>query len=483
MQDPPRNHEPIAIIGGGLSGLACAFYLRQTGFATTIFEASPQWGGRARAVARFPIDSALGVEQCLDNGPHLMMGAYEYFLSLCFEACCDAEPTLTFTDWCDRYFYRTPFAWSSPSLRLQMGEGKSWRSFWQSCRQSQGLTLPDYGAIVRLICDGQWGSRTDETIAQWLGRLKIPARLREELLIPLALSALNTDPAVASANSFRAVLRRVFLSPNKRLPLAPATMLWSRVDFNSLYLRPILTAIQPHSQFYLNHRVREIAYEKGRWQLKFNHDRPAQSFSQVIVATAPWAASAIFSASALRLFPQAESGSSFIPQSLLQTQAIGNVFLGLDEKTWRALQNRPILHYQSWAGYPMIWLNHAPIHPHYVRRRPSLTAIFSARLPDEVETFAQRALPSFLSTQFININSEVLHTTTIVEKQATHTMHPQWETYFNQYAKQAHLPWIQKGDAKLWLSGDYLLPPLPATLESACQRAYQVSRALIEEAS
>ena len=44
----PRNGKRVAVVGGGPSGLSCAYFLRRDGYSATIFEALPQLGGMLR---------------------------------------------------------------------------------------------------------------------------------------------------------------------------------------------------------------------------------------------------------------------------------------------------------------------------------------------------------------------------------------------------------------------------------------------------
>ena len=59
----------IAVIGAGWAGCAAAVDLTQRGHAVTVFEAGAVPGGRARRVLRSGLP--------LDNGQHLLLGAYE----------------------------------------------------------------------------------------------------------------------------------------------------------------------------------------------------------------------------------------------------------------------------------------------------------------------------------------------------------------------------------------------------------------------
>ncbi|MCK5920918.1 MAG: FAD-dependent oxidoreductase, partial [Methylococcales bacterium] len=62
------------IIGGGWSGLAAAIRLTRHGQPVHLIESAKQLGGRARNVQWGNIT--------VDNGQHLMIGAYDHMLAL-----------------------------------------------------------------------------------------------------------------------------------------------------------------------------------------------------------------------------------------------------------------------------------------------------------------------------------------------------------------------------------------------------------------
>ncbi|MGA1301612.1 MAG: NAD(P)-binding protein, partial [Burkholderiaceae bacterium] len=69
--------QSLAIIGGGWSGLSAAAALCQgqpNGLQISLLEAAPQLGGRARGLSWDGLP--------IDNGQHLMLGAYESTRSL-----------------------------------------------------------------------------------------------------------------------------------------------------------------------------------------------------------------------------------------------------------------------------------------------------------------------------------------------------------------------------------------------------------------
>ncbi|HET9445427.1 MAG TPA: hydroxysqualene dehydroxylase HpnE [Steroidobacteraceae bacterium] len=66
----------VAIIGGGLAGLACAIALRDTGLTLWVFEADAELGGRARSWT----DERTG--DAVDVGPHILLSEYRNMLGL-----------------------------------------------------------------------------------------------------------------------------------------------------------------------------------------------------------------------------------------------------------------------------------------------------------------------------------------------------------------------------------------------------------------
>jgi predicted NAD/FAD-binding protein len=69
----------VAIVGAGWAGLAAAVEVTQAGHIATVFEASNAIGGRARALDCFLPD---GTAVTLDNGQHILIGAYTETLRL-----------------------------------------------------------------------------------------------------------------------------------------------------------------------------------------------------------------------------------------------------------------------------------------------------------------------------------------------------------------------------------------------------------------
>ena len=125
----------VAIIGGGWAGCAAAVTLAAAGVPVTLFEQARTLGGRARRVERDGI--------ALDNGQHLVIGAYRQTLALL--------ATVHPTGDADSLFHRLPL-----TLRAFGG------------RRSGGLELAAWRAPAPLhLVGGVLGAQGLDGVSVW----------------------------------------------------------------------------------------------------------------------------------------------------------------------------------------------------------------------------------------------------------------------------------------------------------------------------
>ena len=79
---PPPS---MAVIGAGWAGCAAAVGFAEQGYAVSLFEAAPVLGGRARTLEKY------AGEDTLDNGQHIMIGAYADTLRVMRQVGVDTE--------------------------------------------------------------------------------------------------------------------------------------------------------------------------------------------------------------------------------------------------------------------------------------------------------------------------------------------------------------------------------------------------------
>lgn len=191
-----RRTEDALIVGGGFAGLSCAITLAEHGLRVRVIEAAPRLGGRAGSF----FEPRMG--QWIDQGPHLLIGAYRHTLDLLRR--CNAEhlvhwqSSLQLPLWDPQ---RGRFA-LHPSPRLPLAIALP-----RALAMLPGHSFASVPAMLRLRF-GQAG--THETVVQWLQRVRAPHELVRDFLEPLCLAAMNEHMDTANARSFQRVLVTAF---------------------------------------------------------------------------------------------------------------------------------------------------------------------------------------------------------------------------------------------------------------------------------
>ena len=209
-----------AVVGAGWAGLAAALRLRELGWETTLFEAGREPGGRARSV-----DSAtLGMR--IDNGQHILLGAYTETLALMRELGIDPEQRL-----------------QRLGLGLRSADGRYRLQAWPRLPRplhllagiatARGLGWPDrcaLAALMRRLQRQLWQTPPAATVEQWLRAECQSDRLMRRFWRPLCLAALNTAPQEACAQLLAHVLRDSLGGPRSAsdmlLPRTGLSELW-----------------------------------------------------------------------------------------------------------------------------------------------------------------------------------------------------------------------------------------------------------------
>jgi squalene-associated FAD-dependent desaturase len=192
-------------------------HARRAGHAVTLFEMSARLGGRARGV---PVGDGV-----LDNGQHILIGAYRATLELMQLVGADASQLL----------HRMPLTLQFPDGQgLRLPRGAPLPAFVRGVLGARGWSWGDRLALLRAAsgwalrgfqCDTRW------SVAQLCA--KLPATLREQLIDPLCVAALNTPAAEASASVFLRVLHDALFSG-----AGSADLLLPRASLDALLPRP-----------------------------------------------------------------------------------------------------------------------------------------------------------------------------------------------------------------------------------------------------
>lgn len=210
----------VAVIGAGWAGCAAATELAAHGVAVTLLEASDELGGRAR---RLPLELA-GHWHVLDNGQHLLLGAYTETAALL------EQLNVAF----DTSIERRPFELHYPDgFRLQAARLPAPWHLAAALLAARGLGLSDRSALIgllRTLKKSRWSVGSDRSITEWLHECGQTPQVVRRVWRPLALAALNTPLDRASAQIFANVLR------DSLGATAAASEVWlPRADLSALF--------------------------------------------------------------------------------------------------------------------------------------------------------------------------------------------------------------------------------------------------------
>jgi squalene-associated FAD-dependent desaturase len=259
----------VAVIGAGWAGLAAAVTLADRGTAVEVFEASRHLGGRARRVT---VD---GLE--LDNGQHILIGAYTDTLRLMRAVGADPE----------RALLRLPLELRSASgFRLRAASLPPPAHLLLGLLCAKGVGLKDRIATIRMVAAHRrrgYRLAQDETVQAWLARQ--PEAVRSAFWEPLCTAALNTPVVRASAQVFLNVLRDTIEGER-----SASDLLLPRLDLTALFPEPAARHVASRGgAVHLGAAIRRIE----RAPEGFRVDGGDEPFTHVILACAPQHAGAL----------------------------------------------------------------------------------------------------------------------------------------------------------------------------------------------
>jgi squalene-associated FAD-dependent desaturase len=190
---------PVVIIGGGWAGLAAALELAAHDIPVTLHEAAPQLGGRAR-------NAPFG-DLTVDNGQHLLIGAYRETLRLLALMGTAETEVLHRTRLCLKVLEGDEtLLMQAPPLPAPLH--LAWAQL-TAGGLSPGERLGALTMSLRLMLSG-FTLAHDISVSELLQRHHQGERISRRLWGPLCLATLNTPPERASALLFLRVLQESF---------------------------------------------------------------------------------------------------------------------------------------------------------------------------------------------------------------------------------------------------------------------------------
>lgn len=285
----PEPRLRVAVAGGGWAGCTAAVELVRQGCEVVLFESARSLGGRARAV------EVRG--KMLDNGQHILLGAYADTLRLLKTVGVDPAAALLHLPVQMRY----PQGGDGMDFVAPRLPAPLHLAF--ALLRAKGLARADKMALARFTTAARWMGwvlYTDCTVTELLERFDQTPRLTRLLWRPLCIAALNTPPERASAKVFLAVLRDS-LGAKRR---AASDMLIPRLSLGALFPEAAARYLQEHgASVRLGVKLAAIAPDGEGWRLDLG-GAGSERFDALVLATPATQSAALLAPHAAALSEQ-----------------------------------------------------------------------------------------------------------------------------------------------------------------------------------
>jgi squalene-associated FAD-dependent desaturase len=435
------NQDAIIVVGGGWAGLSCAVELAVLGHAVTVLESARQLGGRARRIA---FD-----DQAVDNGQHLLVGAYHNTLELLTRLGVNLEQTLQ-RQVLDLFLQQT----DSQTFQLSLPHLPSPLNLLLGLLRSKGFNLRDrwHALLFGLrLFSNSLVSDDDTSVAKLLDVQKQTHNTIRALWEPICLSALNTPIEQASAQVFIRVLHDSFCRASR-----DSDIIIPRIDLGSLLPDTACDFVEQHDGFvHLSQRVTELRLDQRHVTGVKSEDKKYDA-RHVVLAIPPYACQSL-------LKPHAALHDIAYNMNGYDYQPICTIYLQYPPSVQT---DRPI---QGLLGTATQW-----IVDRRVSGQPGLIAAIisgpgkhmqldNAQLATLVQDELQQNFPHWPPANSVLV---------IKEKRATFSC----RAGINRLRPANRTP--IRG---LWLAGDYTNTGYPATIESAVISGQQAAHLIHQE--
>lgn len=425
----------VAVIGAGWAGCAAAVEATRLGHQVSLFEAARTVGGRARKVEV----EYQGQTLALDNGQHILIGAYTDTLALMKDVGVDADAGLL----------RMP-------LTLQFPDG-------------DGIRLPKFPAPLDAVCGiltargWSWGEkfsllkvatgwhRQNFECAPALSVADIckglPPRIMATFIEPLCVSALNTPPERSSGQVFLRVLRDSLFSVS-----GGSNLLLPRLDLGALLPDAACAWLKTQgAAVHTGARVQSVARTPAGWRLQLDaaDAGPVPVFDKVVLACPPQESARLVETTALPCDSWLANARS------LGHEAIATVYA----QAPGARLPLPMLALRSAERFPAQFV----FDRGQLGGPAGLLAFVISASHDSAAALSEQVQQQAVAQLGIH-DLQVLQT--IVEKRATFACTPGLKRPGMEIAEH------------LLACGDYVEGPYPATLEGAVRSGLAAARSL-----
>ncbi|MDB5766850.1 MAG: Phytoene desaturase, pro-zeta-carotene producing [Collimonas fungivorans] len=441
--------QQVAVIGAGWAGCSAAVELTEAGHQVTLFEASRQLGGRAR---RVDIN-----ETILDNGQHILLGAYSQTLQMMRKVGIDPTSAML------RLPLQMCYPAGSGGMTFVAPRLPAPLHLLAALLRADGLQRQDKLALARFSSAARWMGwqlHDDCSVSTLLERFDQTDRLIQLMWRPLCIAALNTPPAQASAQVFLAVLRDSLGARR-----SASDMLLPRTDLSNLFPQQAAAFIEERGgNVESGHSVRQLQRRDGRWQLQSGE--ASMDFDAVVIATPPETAATLLDGSADAALLTTLRSFDYEPITTCYLQYAADTRL---PRPFFALLDDP-----ENAGGSAAWgqfvFDRGQLDPSQAGLLAVVISASSEAIQAGHEALAQAVAAQLAATFKQPQLASPSWSQVISEKRATFACTPGLVRPAN-----------DTGLDKLLLAGDYTASDYPATLESAVRSGRQAAQELLAQ--
>ena len=436
LEDLGQKLKTVAVIGAGWAGCTAAVELAKNGHQVTLIEAARVAGGRARRVEQHGLQ--------LDNGQHILLGAYRDTLRMMREVGIAPEQTLLRLPLQMRYPPATD-GMDFVAPRLPAPLHMAW-----ALLRARGLTRADKLSLARFSSAARWMDwrlDTDCSVSELLERFDQTARLIQLMWRPLCIAALNTPPERASAKIFLNVLRDSLGA--KR---AASDMLLPKLNLSALFPDAAVHYVEQRGgSVRFGVHVRAIERTAQHWRVD------EAEFDAIIIATPWWTA-----ADLLAPHDAALAAMRFEHEPITTCYLQYPASVKLDSPFYTLIDAPQAGHWGQFV-FDRSQLDTA--------QAGLLAVVVSAST--EASSLEHNELSAVISLQLAEALAmpelkQALWSKVITEKRATFACTP-----------DLHRPPNQTAQPGLWLAGDYTESDYPSTIEGAVRSGLRAAQHLL----
>ena len=442
----------VAIVGGGVAGLAAATALADAGKRVLVLEARGTLGGRATAFR----DRATG--ELVDNGQHVLFGCYHDTFRFLRRIGADdriaVQPSLE-VPYLDAAGHRSVFRcprWPAP-LHLVGGvfgwDALPWREKLGTVRLASDLRTPRHGRPGPPIAQAL---APEMTVAGWLDRRNQRGRVRTWLWEPLAVAALNQAPDEAAAAPFIRVLQLMFAGSRTDASIALPTR-----PLHEMYAQPAQRFIEARGGAVMLNALARVRIEGRRVSGLDVRGEPIAAAQ--VVAAVPWfALESLLTGDLSPMSDTIARATAMVSKPIVTVNlwydrtVMEDEFVGLPERQMQWVFDKRRVFGESASHLSLV-----------ASGADTLVGQDSAALIALAAREVAEGIPGARSATLVR-------GTVVREKRATFSVAP----------GQPRRPGVETPIDGLWLAGDWIDTGLPGTIESAAIAGHRAATAALD---